>query len=100
MQLQDNVPASYALYMFDPAPQTFQIAAAPPAGFMYVDGIALQPRPMPQVAQPTALDPVLQSANKALIEVRSVYDTDGLQRMGETVLSVADLAPAASTASR
>jgi hypothetical protein len=59
---------------------------------MYVDGIALQARPMPQVAQPTALDDALKAQNKALIEVRSVYDTDGLQRMGETVLSAADLA--------
>jgi hypothetical protein len=92
VQLQDNIPASYALYMFDPALQTFQIVAAPPAGFMYVDGIALQARPMPQVAQPTALDDALKAQNKALIEVRSVYDTDGLQRMGETVLSAADLA--------
>jgi hypothetical protein len=90
VQLEDNVPASYALYMFDPALQTFQIVAAPPAGFMYVDGIALQARPTPQVAQPTLLDDTLKSANKALIEVRSVYDTDGLQRMGETVLSAAD----------
>ena len=96
VQLQDNVPASYALYMFDPALQTFQIVAAPPAGFMYVDGVALQSRPMPQVAQPTALDDALKAQNKALIEVRSVYDTDGLQRMGETVLSAADLAAGCS----
>ena len=34
VQLQDNVPASYAVYMFDPALKTFQIVAAPPAGFM------------------------------------------------------------------
>ena len=91
VQLEDNVPASYALYMFDPALQTFQIVAAPPAGFMYVDGIALQARPEPQVATPTLVDVTLASQNKGLIEVRSVYDTDGLQRMGETVLSAADV---------
>ncbi|HEY6353081.1 MAG TPA: hypothetical protein VIY30_01200, partial [Burkholderiaceae bacterium] len=62
------------------------------SGFMYVDGIALQARPLPQVATPTLIDGTLAAQNKALIEVRSVYDTDGLQRMGETVLSAADLA--------
>ena len=89
--VNDNVPASYALYMFDPAQQTFQIVAAPPPGFMYVDGVALQPRPLPQVAQPTLLDDTLKAQNKALIEVRSVYDTDGLGRMGEGMLAAADL---------
>jgi len=88
--VRDNVPASYALYMFDPAQKTFQIVAAPPAGYMYVDPIALQPRPVPQVAQATAVDETLKAQNKALIEVRSVYDTDGLNRMGETMLSAAD----------
>ena len=29
----------------------------------------------------------------ALIEVRSVYDTDGLQRMGEPMIVAADLPP-------
>jgi len=101
VQLQDNVPASYALYMFDPALKTFQIVAAPPAGFMYVDGIALQARPVPQVAQATAIDsslidPANPRNNKGLIEVRSVYDTDGLGRMAEGMLAASDL-PAGCT---
>ncbi|HSB23448.1 MAG TPA: hypothetical protein VLE94_10105, partial [Burkholderiaceae bacterium] len=90
VSLNDNVPASYALYMFDPALKTFQIVAAPPPGFMYVDGIALQARPVPQVAAPTLVDPVLAAQDKALIEVRSVYDTDGLGRMAEVMLAAAD----------
>ncbi|HTP70996.1 MAG TPA: hypothetical protein VML58_02160 [Burkholderiaceae bacterium] len=89
--VQDNVPASYAIYMFDPVQQTQQIVAAPPAGFMYVDPVALQPRPEPQVAQPTLTDPALAAQNLALIEVRSVYDTDGLGRMSESMLAAADL---------
>jgi len=89
--LQDNVPASYAVYMFDLQQNTQQIVAAPPAGFMYVDAVALQSRATPQIATPTLVDSTLAAQNKALIEVRSVYDTDGLQRMGETMLSAADL---------
>ena len=88
--LDDNVPASYGVYMFDPAQQTQQIVAAPPPGFMYVDAVALQARAEPQVAQPTLTDPALAAQNLALIEVRSVYDTDGLGRMGEGMLAAAD----------
>jgi hypothetical protein len=88
--LQDNVPASYAVYMFDLQQNTQQIVAAPPAGFMYVDPVALQARRTPQVAQNTLVDSTLAAANMALIEVRSVYDTDGLDRMGNSMLSAAE----------
>ncbi len=85
--LRDNVPASYAVYMFDLRQNTQQIVAAPPAGFMYVDAVALQSRRVPQVAQATAVDATLAASNMALIEVRSVYDTDGLNRMGNVMLA-------------
>ncbi|MFO1217999.1 MAG: hypothetical protein U1E89_06380 [Burkholderiaceae bacterium] len=88
--VQDNVPASYAVYMYDPATQTQQIVAAPPAGYMYTDPIAIQPRPEPQVAQDTLVDAPLAAQNTGLIEVRSIYDTDGLDRMGETMLTAAE----------
>ena len=45
--LKDNVPASYAIYMFDPPPQTWLIVAAPPRGFTYTDPVALQARASP-----------------------------------------------------
>ncbi len=94
--VQDNVPPPYAVYMFDPARQTFLIVAAPPAGFMYTDPIALQARAEPSTTDPTSVDPTLAAQGLALIEVRSVYDTDGLERMGETVLAAVDL-PAGCT---
>ncbi|MGZ8981791.1 MAG: HzsA-related protein, partial [Burkholderiaceae bacterium] len=89
--VQDNAPAAYAIYMVDPAKQTFLIVAAPPAGFMYTDPVAIQPRPEPNATQPTVVDPDLKAQNMALIEVRSVYDTDGLDRMGESMLAPVDL---------
>ena len=91
--LQADVPASYAVYMFDPVPQTWLIVAAPPPGFMYTDPIPLQARPEPNASEPTNVDPALAAQDLALIEVRSVYDTDGLRRMGEPMLTAADLAP-------
>ena len=91
--VQDNVPPSYAVYMFDPGPQTWLIVAAPPSGFMYTDPVSIEARPEPNATDPTSVDPVLAAQNLALIEVRSVYDTDGLNRMGEGMLAAVDLAP-------
>ncbi|HET7863876.1 MAG TPA: hypothetical protein VFL86_05655 [Burkholderiaceae bacterium] len=89
--LKDNAPAAYAVYMFDPAQQTFLNVASPPPGFMYTDPIALQARTEPNATDPTNVDATLAAQNKALIEVRSVYDTDGLRRMGEPMLTASDL---------
>ncbi len=96
--IQNNVNPSYAIYMFDPAAQTFLIVAAPPPGKMNVHPVAIQPRTEPNATEPTNVDPALAAQNLALIEVRSVYDTDGLGRMGDSVLTAADL-PAGCTTS-
>ena len=88
--VKDNAPAAYAVYMFDPAKQTWLIVASPPAGFMLTDPIALQSRPEPNVVEPTTVDPTLAAQNMALVEVRSVYDTDGLNRMAEQMFVAAD----------
>ncbi|RZU02804.1 hypothetical protein [Rivibacter subsaxonicus] len=92
-ELQDNVPAYYAIYMFNPANQTWLNVAAPPSGFMFTDPIALVARAEPSSTAPTTVDAALAAQGLALIEVRSVYDTDGLERMGEPALAAADLPP-------
>jgi hypothetical protein len=58
---------------------------------MYTDPIPLQAKTEPNAVDPINVDATLASQGLALIEVRSVYDTDGLQRMGETMLTAADL---------
>lgn len=88
--VRDNAPAAYGIYMFDPAKKTWLVVASPPEGFMYTDPIALQVRPEPNVVEPTTVNPVLKAQDMALIEVRSVYDTDGLQRMAEPMFVAAD----------
>ncbi len=97
-ELQANVPPTYAIYMFDPAKQTFLIVAAPPAGFMYTHPVALQSRAEPNAVAPSDLDAALAAQNMGLLEVRSVYDTDGLGRMGDAVLTAADLSAGCATA--
>ena len=96
--VRDNAPAAYAIWMFDPAAKTWLIVAAPSTGFMYTDPIALQARPEPNVVEPTTVDPALAAQDLALIEVRSVYDTDGLNRMAEGMFTAADR-PAGCTTS-
>src|SRR5262245_22954650 len=96
--LQDNVDPTYAIYMFNPANQTFLIVAAPPVGFSYTDPVAIQSRAEPNATDPTSVDPTLAAQDKGLLEVRSVYDTDGLGRMGDSVLGSFDLGAGCTTA--
>ena len=88
--VQDNAPAAYGIYMFDGARQTLLPVATPPAGFMYTDPVAIQVRREPNNTPNTLVDQALAAQNLALIEVRSVYDTDGLDRMGDSMLVASD----------
>jgi len=95
-ELQDDVRPHYAIYMFNPKQQTWLNVASPPAGFMYTDPIALVARTEPKVVEPTNLDTDLAKQKLGLLEVRSVYDTDGLGRMGDAVLAPVDTGGACS----
>lgn len=96
--IQDNAPARYSIYMFDPAKQTWLNVATPEEGFMYVDPVAIEKRAEPNVIDPTSVDATLAGQGLGLIEVRSVYDTDGLNRMAEVMTVGADR-PAGCTVS-
>lgn len=96
--IQDNLPPRYALYMFDPAKQTWLNVASPPQGFFYTDPVALVARAEPNATDPTPVDATLAAQGLGLIEVRSVYDTDGLGRMSDPMLVDADLPPGCSSA--
>jgi hypothetical protein len=96
--IQNNVPPPYAIYMFDPANQSFLNVAAPPAGFMYTNPVPLTARAEPAVSAPAPLDTDLAARNLGRLDVRSVYDTDGLGRMGDAVLAAADLGPGCAAA--
>jgi Hydrazine synthase alpha subunit middle domain len=94
--VKDDVPPPYAVYMFNPANQSMLPVAAPPAGFMYVDAVAIQPRAEPTTVAAAPLDQTLASQHLGTLNVKSVYDTDGLGRMGAQMLTAAD-APAGCT---
>jgi hypothetical protein len=84
--VKDNVPPSYGIYMGDPAKKTWLNVAAPPSGFMYTHPVALQARDEPSTTDAVIVDADLAAQKLGTIEVRSVYDTDGLGRMGLPVL--------------
>ncbi|HEU4459178.1 MAG TPA: hypothetical protein VFR90_08665 [Methylibium sp.] len=95
--VQDDVPPSYGVYMFNPADGSFLPVATPAAGFMYTDAVPLQKRTEPNTPPPAELDAALAARGKAILSVRSVYDTDGLDRMGDSVLAAADLPTGCTT---
>jgi len=95
--LQMTVNASYAIYMFDPATQTLLNVASPPSGFMYTHPVAIMARTEPAVTTPTALDSTLAAQKMGVLDVRSVYDTDSLGRMGSAVLAAPDLLSGCTT---
>jgi hypothetical protein len=97
-ELQDNVPPSYAVYMFDPVQKTFLNVASPPAGFKYTHPVALMARSEPKPKDSVNVDEGLAALGLGSLEVRSVYDTDGLGRMGDQVLSASDLPTGCTTA--
>lgn len=89
--LQDNVKATYAIYMLDSVKQTLLNVATPPVGFMYTHPVALMARTEPAVHSPASPDATLAQQNMGLLDVRSVYDTDSLGRMGSAALAASDL---------
>jgi hypothetical protein len=95
--IKDNVPPTYSIYMFDPAAQTFLIVAAAPPGKTNVHPVAIQAKTEPNATPPTNLDPALAAQGLALIEIRSIYDTDELGRMGAGMLTAADAPPGCTT---
>lgn len=95
--LQNNVPPSYAIYMYDPSAQTWLNVAIPPAGFMYDHPVVIMATPEPAAVAPTSLDSTLP-AGYGVLDVQSVYDTDGLGRMGAPVLAPAVDSPGCATA--
>jgi hypothetical protein len=91
--IRDDVAPQYAIYMFNIPTQSWLNVAAPPHGYMYKDPVAIMPRPEPSVSAPASIDADLAAQGLGTLDVRSVYDTDGLGRMGDAVISPADKRP-------
>ncbi|MGO9852302.1 MAG: hypothetical protein ACLPTM_11905 [Steroidobacteraceae bacterium] len=93
----------YSVWMLDPAQNTLMPIVAPVEGVMVTDVVAAQPKPVPNIIQdtvPTGQAESFASSGLGVIDIRSVYDIDGLAVNPATgaPVSIAALADPAQTA--
>jgi hypothetical protein len=79
-------PPHYGVYMFDMDKQTLRPVALPEEGFAYTDAVAIASRAAPNTIADKSLDATLAAEDMAILNVKSVYDTDGLNIMGTRML--------------
>ena len=86
----------YSAWMFDPAANTFKPLFEPVEGVMVTDLVAAQPRALPAVILDKVavldFDPALESEGVGILDIRSVYDFDGVDKAAPSAASIAALA--------
>ena len=84
----------YSVFMFDPNQNTLQPIVLPVEGMMVTDVAVAQPRPLPTVIPDKTtgqgLDGTLQLAGVGAIDIRSVYDFDGVDTAIPNIATLAD----------
>ncbi len=99
-------PPLYSVWMFDPVQNTLLPVMQPVEGVMVTDVVATQPRPVQNIILDKLpgvdLSQDLVNANVGVIDVKSVYDFDGVDTSPSGIQTVADPAatPAASRPAR
>jgi hypothetical protein len=83
-------PPLYSLWMFDPAQNTFAPIIQPVEGVMVTDVAAAQPRTVPTFIPPITPDPELQGEGVGEIDVKSVYDFDGVDTAPGGIVALSD----------
>ncbi len=86
-EIQNNVPVAYSIQMFDMDTQKWRTVVPAVSGFMYKDPVALMGRKEPNILPVASATTPGPQREMGTLSVRSVYDTDGLGRMGDAVLS-------------
>jgi hypothetical protein len=89
-----SAPPVYSVWMFDPSANTLQPIMLPTDGIMITDVVAAQPRALPiEIVdqQPgVTLDQDMASAGVGEIDIRSVYDFDGVDTAKPSTAAVAN----------
>ena len=90
-------PPIYSVWMFDPTTNTMQPIMQPTDGIMITDLVAAQPRALPNVILDGSTSSTLASSaydgnvgTVGVIDIRSVYDFDGVDRAPGGIAAVAD----------
>ncbi len=87
-------PPLYGIWIYDPSARTQLPVAGPAEGTMYTDVVALQPMALP----PVLLDRTagvdfkaeLESQGVGILDIRSVYDVDGVDTAPGGIAALAD----------
>ena len=89
-----TAPPLYSVWMFDPKQNTLMPIMQPVEGVMVTDVAVAQPRTLPNIildkVRGVDLDPRLYDANVGVIDIRSVYDIDGVDTASPNIATVAD----------
>jgi hypothetical protein len=101
-----EAPPLYSVYLYDPGTQTQIPVFTPQEGMLYRDVVTAQPRPLPPihfdqqgpVGAGFDFDPALTTENVGILNIRSVYDFDGVYNpLGGNRPDIATLADPAAT---
>ena len=89
-----SAPPLYSIWMFDPKANTLQPVMQPADGIMITDIVAAQPRTLPAEIvdqQPgVTLDQDMANAGVGKLDIRSVYDFDGVDTAQPSIQGVAN----------
>jgi len=84
----------YSVWLFDPTQNTLDPIMPPVEGVMVTDVAVAQPRPLPTIINDrvpgVGLDENLLNAGVGVIDIRSVYDIDGVDTAVPNIAAVAD----------
>lgn len=93
-RLQDpNVqiaPPLYSVWLFDPVQNTFLPIMQPAEGVMVTDVAVAQPRTIPNIIPDAVPDPELKGEGVGEIDIKSVYDFDGVDTSPGGIATLAD----------
>ncbi|TLY68203.1 MAG: hypothetical protein E6K35_04570 [Gammaproteobacteria bacterium] len=99
-----TAPPLYSVWMFDPKQNTFMPIMQPVEGVMVTDVAVAQPRALPNIILDKVpgvdLDQRLVDAGVGVIDIRSVYDIDGVDTANPNIATVADPAKTPAGARR
>jgi hypothetical protein len=87
-------PPLYGIFMYDRKTDTQQPIVTPREGIMYTDVVAAQSRDFPPIlfdkVAGAGLDPESQSERVGILDIRSVYDFDGVDTSTPDIATLAD----------
>jgi hypothetical protein len=89
-----TAPPLYSVWMFDPTQNTLQPVMEPVEGVMVTDVVATQPRPLQNIILDKLvgvdLDQDLVDAGVGVIDIKSVYDFDGVDTAVPNIQTIAN----------